>query len=128
VAVASTGVILAAAYMLWMVQRVFYGEVRNPKNGSLPDLSLREAAVVAPLAALALFMGVASPLFTRPIEPSIDALIRRAREQGPAPQPVVPPRPAAGTTTVSARHERGPDRATAVPPSTWGRIGGAVDE
>src|SRR5262249_19387471 len=38
-AVASLGVILAAAYILWMVQRVLYGEVTNPKNQSLPDLS-----------------------------------------------------------------------------------------
>ena len=61
---ASLGVILAAAYLLWMVQRVLYGEVTNAKNQSLPDLSPREIAVVAPLVALALFMGVASPAFT----------------------------------------------------------------
>jgi len=75
----SLGVILAAAYMLWMVQRVFYGEVTNPKNEKLRDLSPREAAVLLPLVALALFMGVASPLFTRSIEPSVDALVRSVR-------------------------------------------------
>jgi NADH-quinone oxidoreductase subunit M len=74
---ASLGVILAAAYILWMVQRVLYGEVTNPKNEELRDLDARELTVVVPLVALALFMGVASPYFTRKIEPSVDALVRR---------------------------------------------------
>jgi NADH-quinone oxidoreductase subunit M len=74
--VASTGVVLAAAYMLWMVQRVFYGEVTDPHNQALPDLSARESVLLVPLIALALFMGIASPLFTRSIEPSVDALVR----------------------------------------------------
>jgi NADH-quinone oxidoreductase subunit M len=79
VVVATLGVILAAGYVLWMVKRVFYGEVTNPRNEALPDLRPREAAVLVPLVALALFMGVASPLFTRRIEPSADALVRRVR-------------------------------------------------
>jgi NADH-quinone oxidoreductase subunit M len=81
VALASLGVILAAGYVLWMVKRVFYGEVTNPKNLGLPDLSLREAAVLVPLVVLALFMGVASPLFTRRIEPAADALVRQVCER-----------------------------------------------
>jgi NADH-quinone oxidoreductase subunit M len=78
---ASLGVILAAGYVLWMVKRVFYGEVTNPKNEGLPDLSRREAVVLVPLVALALFMGVASPLFTKRIEPAADALVRQVRAQ-----------------------------------------------
>jgi NADH-quinone oxidoreductase subunit M len=89
VVLASLGVVLAAAYVLWMVQRVFYGEVTNPKNAALRDLSPREAFVLAPLIALALFMGVASPLFTRMIEPSADALVRSVRE-APAARPRTP--------------------------------------
>ena len=81
VVVASLGVILAAAYMLWMVQRVFYGEVTNPKNEALPDLSMREWVVVAPLVGLALFMGVASPSFTRYIEPSVDRLVIQLQQR-----------------------------------------------
>jgi NADH-quinone oxidoreductase subunit M len=80
VAFASLGVILAAGYVLWMVKRVFYGEATNPKNAGLADLNLREAVVLVPLVALALFMGVASPLFTRRIEPAADALVRQVRE------------------------------------------------
>jgi NADH-quinone oxidoreductase subunit M len=81
VVVASLGVVLAAAYVLWMVQRVFYGEVTNPKNEGLPDLSPREFCVVAPLVALALFMGVASPYFTRFIEPSVDRLVIQLQQR-----------------------------------------------
>jgi len=79
VAVASVGVVLAAAYILWMVQRVLYGEVTRPANAGLPDLSVREALVLTPLVVLALFMGIASPMFTRTIEPSADALVRQVR-------------------------------------------------
>ncbi|HVD76852.1 MAG TPA: NADH-quinone oxidoreductase subunit M [Vicinamibacteria bacterium] len=79
VAVASVGVILAAAYILWMVQRVLYGEVTRPANAGLPDLSAREALVLTPLVVLALFMGIASPIFTRTIEPAADALVRQVR-------------------------------------------------
>jgi NADH-quinone oxidoreductase subunit M len=91
---ASLGVILAAAYVLWMLQRVLYGEVTNPENAHLPDLSAREAAVLVPLVALALFMGVASPLFTRQIEPSVQALVRHVQSRvppAPAPPGAVPP-------------------------------------
>jgi NADH-quinone oxidoreductase subunit M len=86
---ASTGVVLAAAYMLWMVQRVFYGEVTDPHNEGLPDLSARETVVLTPLLVLALVMGIASPLFTRSIEPTVDALVRGVREHLQQPSPVV---------------------------------------
>jgi NADH-quinone oxidoreductase subunit M len=88
VVAASLGVILAAGYMLWMVKRVFYGELSNPKNQGLPDLSAREATVLVPLVVLALVMGIMSPIFTRRIEPAADALVRQVRartEHAPAP-------------------------------------------
>jgi NADH-quinone oxidoreductase subunit M len=72
-------VILAAAYILWMVKRVFYGELTNAKNQGLPDLSARETAVLLPLVALTIVMGVVSPIFTKRIEPSADALVRQVR-------------------------------------------------
>jgi NADH-quinone oxidoreductase subunit M len=90
--VASLGVVLAAAYILWMVQRVLYGEVTNEKNRALADLSAREFAILLPLVALALFMGVASPLFTRSIEPSVDSLLRQVKQHAGA-APVASPAP-----------------------------------
>jgi NADH-quinone oxidoreductase subunit M len=98
-AVAVLGVILAAAYILWMLQRVLYGEVTNEKNAQLKDLSLREATILVPLVALALFMGVASPLFTRTIEPSVQALMRQVQSR--APRPAAPVRPAPATAQVT---------------------------
>jgi NADH-quinone oxidoreductase subunit M len=83
VVVAVLGVILAAGYMLWMVKRVFYGEVGNPKNRELSDLSLRETAVLLPLVVLAIVMGVASPYFTRRIEPAASELVLRAKASRP---------------------------------------------
>jgi NADH-quinone oxidoreductase subunit M len=84
-ALASLGVILAAAYLLWMVQRVLYGEVTNPKNASLRDLSGREALVLVPLVVLSLLMGVASPFFTRDIEPAIQHLVAPRFSLSPVP-------------------------------------------
>ena len=72
------GVILSAAYILWMVQRVMYGEVTNEKNAALPDLNTREWATLLPLVFLSLFMGVFSSLFTPSIEKPVMKLIQDA--------------------------------------------------
>ncbi|MCY7376532.1 MAG: NADH-quinone oxidoreductase subunit M [Pyrinomonadaceae bacterium] len=55
---AGTGVIFAAVYLLWMIQRVFFGKITNPKNKRLLDLSWREIGLIAPLLFLMVFMGV----------------------------------------------------------------------
>src|SRR6266567_1189812 len=52
------GVVLAAAYLLWLYQRVFFGTVTNPKNALLADLSGREIATFVPLILIAVWMGV----------------------------------------------------------------------
>jgi NADH-quinone oxidoreductase subunit M len=59
---AATGIVLGAAYLLWLYQRVFFGEVTNPANASLPDLSMREQLTLAPLVVMALWIG----LYPRP--------------------------------------------------------------
>jgi NADH-quinone oxidoreductase subunit M len=55
---AATGVIWAAVYMLWMLQRVLFGETTNPENARLRDLNTREIGLILPLMLLMLFMGV----------------------------------------------------------------------
>jgi NADH-quinone oxidoreductase subunit M len=60
---AAIGVILSACYMLWMYQRVCYGEVKEEVRRHLPDLNLREWAVVIPLIAMMVWMGVYSQSF-----------------------------------------------------------------
>jgi NADH-quinone oxidoreductase subunit M len=70
-AVAATGVILSAVYMLWMFQRVNYGPLTNPKNRGLRDLSVREWLVIGPVCAMAIFMGVFPGVFLKPMEPAV---------------------------------------------------------
>lgn len=63
---AGTGVIFAAVYLLWMIQRVFFGKVTNPANKRLKDLNWREIGLLSPLLFLMLFMGVyPSPFLNR---------------------------------------------------------------
>jgi NADH-quinone oxidoreductase subunit M len=76
---AGLGVILSAVYMLWMFQRVYLGEVTNPKNAGLPDLQPREWASVIPLCAMAILMGVAPTLFTAPMEPAVARVVERVK-------------------------------------------------
>jgi NADH-quinone oxidoreductase subunit M len=100
---AGLGVILSAVYMLWMVQRVFYGEVTSEHNRHLPDLSVREWAIAAPLVAMAIVMGVYPNAFLRPMEPGVQRVVERVqahqpltvRANLPAPPstPLTPPAP-----------------------------------
>jgi len=72
--VAATGVILAALYLLWAYQRVFHGEP-DEANRSFRDLRFREFAVLAPLLALVVFIGVYPKPFLDRIQPSVDRLV-----------------------------------------------------
>ena len=74
---AGLGVILSAVYMLWMVQRVFYGRIRHEDNLDLPDLKPREWAGVVPLCAAALLMGIFPTIFLKPMEVSVEKVVRR---------------------------------------------------
>jgi NADH-quinone oxidoreductase subunit M len=92
---AGTGVIFAAVYLLWMIQRVFFGKVTNPKNKRLQDLSWRELGLIAPLLFLMVYMGVyPSPFLNRSRE-SVVAIQERVGGQaggtidGPAQAPVM---------------------------------------
>jgi NADH-quinone oxidoreductase subunit M len=79
VVAAGLGVILSAVYMLWMVQRVYYGTVTHEENATLPDLLPREWAAVLPLCAIAVVMGVLPTLFLKPMEASVDALVEKVQ-------------------------------------------------
>jgi NADH-quinone oxidoreductase subunit M len=59
------GIVLGAAYLLWLYQRVMFGAVTNPVNANLPDLNYREYATLVPLVILAFWIGIyPKPLFT----------------------------------------------------------------
>ena len=72
---AATGVVLAAVYMLWMFQRVMFGQLDKPENRVLKDLSSREIAVMVPIIALIFFIGVFPRPFLRRMDASVQHLI-----------------------------------------------------
>jgi len=74
---AGTGVIFAAVYLLWMVQRVFFGKVTNSKNRTLADLSWREIGLMIPLLFLMVFMGV----YPKPFLARSEAAIKQIQER-----------------------------------------------
>lgn len=77
---AATGVIWAAVYMLWMLQRVVFGRITNPENAHLKDLNAREVALIVPLIILMLFMGVYPNLFLNRSQQSVEAVRARIME------------------------------------------------
>lgn len=83
--IAATGVILSACYMLWMLQRVLQGEITHEENRALKDLNFREMAVLVPLVAGSLWIGIyPKPILDR-VEPSIGNITRvveQAKAQG----------------------------------------------
>jgi len=69
--------------MLWMFQRVNFGELTNEKNRRLPDLSTREWALMVPTIAVAIFMGVAPGIFLKTMEPSVLKIVKMIGQVGP---------------------------------------------
>jgi NADH-quinone oxidoreductase subunit M len=97
---AVTGVILAAAYLLWLYQRVFFGTVTNSKNEKLLDLSPREVLTFVPLVIMAFWIGIYPKPFFEILEQPVNQLVTTVRPGYPT------------TTGVSA------GAATAQPAST----------
>ena len=80
-AVAASGVVLGALYLLWMYQRVVFGPVTHEENRRLGDLSPREILVLAPVLAMCVVMGVYPAPFLRTMQPSIDKALARVEAQ-----------------------------------------------
>jgi NADH-quinone oxidoreductase subunit M len=105
-ALAALGVIFAAVYLLWMYQRVIFGEIKHPENERLHDLTVREWAVTIPLVIFIVFIGVYPAAFTARTEATIEALIAQVQSK-------------AGVATLpGSRAERAPARSI---PETAGR-------
>ena len=73
------GVVLGAAYLLWLYQRVFLGPVTNPKNEHLADLTPREIATFVPLLILAVWIGVYPKPFFRILEQPVQQIVQVVR-------------------------------------------------
>jgi NADH-quinone oxidoreductase subunit M len=105
---AVSGVVLAAAYLLWLYQRVFFGKVTNPKNEKLHDLTPREILTFAPLVILAFWIGLYPKPFFEILEPPVNHLVYQIRGNdypglAPAVNASAPPRtnaPAAAENAV----------------------------
>lgn len=80
-AFAATGVILSAVYMLWMYQRVMWGEITNDENRDLPDLFTRERLMLIPLLILMLWMGVYSNHFLRRMDAPVAKLMNQMQSR-----------------------------------------------
>ncbi len=76
-AVAATGIVLGAAYMLWLYQRTMFGTIDNPKNEGLADLNVRELATFVPLIILAVWIGLYPSPFLRRLETSVERVMTR---------------------------------------------------
>jgi NADH-quinone oxidoreductase subunit M len=74
-AVAATGVILSAAYALWLYRRVVMGDLIKESLRSIKDMTRREKAIIAPLVAMTLLLGIYPSLVTDIIGPSVGALV-----------------------------------------------------
>src|SRR6184192_3142895 len=80
-AFAASGVVLGAAYMLYLYQRTMFGKLENPKNERLLDLSHREFATFVPLIVLAVWIGLYPAPFLRRLETSVNRVVVRVSTQ-----------------------------------------------
>ena len=83
--VSGTGIILGAAYMLYLYRRVVFGVQKNPDAAAMPDLDLRELAMLGAMAAVVMWMGVYPETFIAPIRADIatlDARLAQAKPKG----------------------------------------------
>jgi len=75
IALATTGVVLAAVYLLWMVYRTFFGAITEEENRTMADLNVREVVVLLPLLILMVLMGVMPQPFLERSEPATTYLL-----------------------------------------------------
>jgi NADH-quinone oxidoreductase subunit M len=81
--VATTGVILGAAYMLYLYARIAYGSARTPEAAAMADLTPRELATLVPLALATLWMGVYPESFIAPMRNDVGAILARLAPTAP---------------------------------------------
>jgi NADH-quinone oxidoreductase subunit M len=95
---ATTGIILGAGYMLYLYWRIAYGSARTTEAGAMVDLDRREWALLAPIAAVVLWMGVYPESFMAPMRDDVGRLLARIERAAPAGDS----RPTAGNPAAAA--------------------------
>ena len=106
--VAAIGIVLGAAYLLWLYQRVFWGPLDNPANAALPDVNRRELGLMLSLVALMIWIGIyPKPIFDI-MEQPVDYIVRKVDPEYFVRNPVTYPAapvvaPAGGQHEVAAK-------------------------
>jgi NADH-quinone oxidoreductase subunit M len=81
--VMTIGIILGATYMLYLYRRVIFGKLDKDDVKAMPDLSMREIALLAPLVAVVFWMGVYPESFLKPMRGDVGALLARIERANP---------------------------------------------
>ncbi|HEY0158367.1 MAG TPA: NADH-quinone oxidoreductase subunit M [Thermoanaerobaculia bacterium] len=105
--IAAIGIVLGAAYLLWLYQRVFWGPLDNPANATLPDVNRRELGLMLSLVALMIWLGVyPKPVFDI-IEQPVDYIVRKVDpgyfDKQQLTHPAEPAAPAGGHHEVASK-------------------------
>jgi NADH-quinone oxidoreductase subunit M len=100
----TTGIILGAAYSLYLYRRVAYGEIKSDAVRAMPDLSRRELWLLAPIAGVVLWMGVYPESFMAPMRDDVGRLLARIERATPESDS----RPTAGRPVAAAAHAAAP--------------------
>jgi len=77
------GIVLGAAYMLWLYQRTMFGKLDKPENQALKDLNFREILTLAPLVVLAFWIGIFPETFLGMLRPSVSRIVQQMSENAP---------------------------------------------
>jgi len=103
--VATTGIILGAAYMLYLYWRVAYGKLVKPDVAAMPDLNKRELAMLTSIAAVVLWMGVYPESFLAPMRQDVGVLLARIERASPPGDAALAKGAAARPTGDSGAHK-----------------------
>jgi len=107
-AFAVSGIVLGAAYMLWLYQRTMFGALENPKNAALQDLSPREMTTLVPIVIMCFWIGLYPSPFLSRMEASVNFILARIHQgQAATAQPPLSPersRRVEGVVPVAQRH------------------------
>jgi NADH-quinone oxidoreductase subunit M len=77
---ATSGIVLGAAYMLWMYQRVMFGKLENPKNEDLKDLNFREIMTLVPIVIMCFWIGIYPTTWTSFMDAAVEATVEAAND------------------------------------------------
>jgi NADH-quinone oxidoreductase subunit M len=104
---AAVGIVLGAAYLLWLYQRVFWGPLDNPENAKIPDVNRRELGMMLALIALMIWLGIYPKPFLDVLEKPVDYVVQKVEpgyfDKKPMTHPTSPAAPTEAHHEVAAK-------------------------